>query len=91
MRVPRRRFLFWCQGWQVYKECQLSGHSSGPGVGKSCEDGGTGEKPSEELRPIPLMSRTRAAGPEGLCKPPSFGFNSVSCTISDAHRLKSSR
>lgn len=77
--------LFWCQGWQFYKECQ------GLGVGKSCEDAGTGEKSSVKLRPITLMSRAGAADPQGLCRPPSFGFNSVSYTILDAHRLKSSR
>lgn len=86
------RFLFWCQGWQFfYKEFQLSGHSLVFGGRKNCEDGGTGEKSSDKLRLITLMSRARAGDPEGLCRPPSFGFNSVSYTVFDAHRLKCSR
>lgn len=71
----------------------VSCHSihQGLGIRKSCEDGGTGEKSSEKLRPITLMSGARAAHPEGLCKPPSFGFHSVSYTVFDTHSLKSCR
>lgn len=74
--VPHRGVLFWCQGWQFYKECQGI-HQDLEG-GKSCEDAGTGEKSSMKLRLITLMSRARAADPESLCRPPSFGFSSVS-------------
>lgn len=74
-------FCFGVKAGSFIRSVSCQGIHQGLGVGKNCEDGGTGEKSSEKLRPVTLMFRARAADPESLCRPPSFGLGSVSYTI----------
>lgn len=74
-------FCFGVKAGSFIRSVSCQGIHQGLGVGKNCEDGGTGEKSSEKLRPVTLMFRARTADPESLCRPPSFGLGSVSYTI----------
>ena len=81
-----QRFLF--RFWRFDKGCLLSGSSAGAEGREEAGCGGTEEKSSWKLRPIMLMSRTRAADPEGLYRPPCSVFNLILCSVFDVHRLK---